>query len=137
MTISLELSKQLYEKGLKIGTEKWWVKSSEPEWLPIGEFGLCDKEHTDIKNWHCYPAPSTDELLTVMPAYINGQQAELKISKDSCGNYWCQYLLDEGNDVVGFSDKSLPEALGLMVKWLLENGYRYDSPNKLLVKGEI
>jgi hypothetical protein len=59
MTCSLKLSKKLWDKGLRIETEKWWVCRT-PNKFEIE----IQKPFVIYAN---YPAPSTDELLAVMP----------------------------------------------------------------------
>ncbi len=131
-TTSLQLSKQLYEKGLKIETEKWWnFDCKKPLHLDneVFEGKLLYHDNPDKAGYSYIPAPSTDELLAVMPVYID--EHYLTIRKD-VENY---YNVHYGSKIL-VTRVEISEALGLMVKWLLENGWKYDETNKLLVKGE-
>jgi len=128
---SLPLSKQLYEKGLKIETEKWWVKYYD-KWQIIKNF-----ENDFYRDWEYYPAPSTDELLAVMPKATNQDDWELEICTEF-EELWCiQYINVHTNTVeIETQDKEIAEALGKMCLFLLSNGYVYDEQKKLLVRKE-
>ena len=117
-TTSLPLAKELLELGLKIETEKWWVS--------------CDEfsHNWNISNskvgWkESIPAPSTDELLEVLPCciYKDTDSFNLCISKNPLG-FWVKY--DSKYRTISIDNKSLPEALGLMCKYLLTNGYEFN-----------
>ena len=120
-TTSLPLAKELWELGLKIETEKWWVS--------------CDEFN---RNWNIsnskvgwkepIPAPQTDELLAVLPARMAGVGL-LKI-----------YKLEDEYDVTYASIYSqthsiLCEALGLMCKYLLTHEYEFNG-KEIMRKGE-
>lgn len=130
MTTLLSLSKELWEKGLRIDTEKWWNNLNS--WQVISK--VCNDDIVwrnegrgiDIEN---YPAPSTDELLAVMPSKKDNEY--LTIKKDT-NNYYIVFYTSKSL-VTG---QGLPETLGKMCLWLLSNGWRYDEESKCLVKKE-
>lgn len=121
------LSKELYDLGLRIETEKWWGNDVYSE-----EFRLYLKKELD-NAYHpdIYPAPSSDELLAVLPDFytvIRDREIWKGIRVNdihgNCSNY-----------VVHTREKTPAEALGLMAKWLLtEGGYHYDKEKKWLSK---
>ena len=135
-TVSLELAKELLELGLKIETEKWWI-IYDKEWDCV--YIESKEELADTNNYS--PAYSTDELLAVLPyeikeAIVYEQQMYywLKIEKEL--NHYIVLYLDENNDGLKFTDdKSLPEALGLMCKYLLQNGFEFNG-KEIVRKGE-
>mgnify|MGYP001596300158 FL=1 len=114
-TVSLELAKELLELGLKIETEKWWIiydRECECVYIKYHE------ELADVNNY--YPAYSTDELLAVLPETIPDPiyLHQLTIRKDIDGYFNVHY----GPKIL-CTRKGLPEALGLLCKYLLEQGY--------------
>lgn len=122
MTTSLSLSKELWEKGLKIETEKWWYLQQNSAEYRTGHWESLKKGDNDF-TVTSYPAPSTDELFAVMPTLI-------VIWKMEEGYYrCCVHNIDQFYD-----DKFLPEALGKMCLYLLENNYIYK--DERLVKNE-
>ena len=155
MTTSFELSKKLWDLGLKIETEKWWVKhrkDNDSAWQLMRKPDEKGNEIFDYANFEDISAPSTDELLAVMPDITIGRlykEPDYGEGKEwnSEGAHWTggfkiknwnvnyrQHKIPYG---INFDDKLLPEALGLMIKWLLENGWRWDETTKLLVKGGL
>jgi hypothetical protein len=125
-TLSLETSKKLVELGMKLETEKWWIKTKWRDFrIVLGK---------RIKGViHIYPAPSSDELLEVMPDWSDANDMMGIIVFRDCGIYFVQlkrYLSDAYK--VDFNSESLSEALGKMCLWLLENGYHYDKEKGLI-----
>lgn len=130
MTTSLSLSQALHKAGLVMETEKWWYQQ-------VGGI-VCD---TDVRGeWiirytnerdkgfgRYIPAPSTDELLAVLPA---GIVVEIWRANGMPNNYHINY------PVYGkyFNDLSPAEALGQMCLWLLQNGWEYDKEKKCLTQ---
>ncbi len=144
----LTLSKRLWEKGLRLETEKWWfilrkqiINPTEEEIKKLGVFKIVGLEgmwfyydcfypelHSNLPtekeieemSGQIYPAYSTDELLAVMPRNISIKQYD---EKDSVR---FQVEFDEGymKQKTYRYDNSLPEALGLMCEWLMDNGYK-------------
>ena len=126
MTTSFELSKQLWDLGLKIGTEKCWQRDSLRDSWKIMIYKVRGEYHIE----YLLPAYSTDELLAVMPKEITIIHIGLLV-----GGFCISFETANWKDNLHLeSDKSLPEAIGLMCEWLLDNGYHYDSEKKELVK---
>jgi len=135
MTCSLELSKQLYGLGLRIETEKWWIPdiiNDEISWR-VDKYHSSCVEYFRTSRYIKIPAPSTDELLAVMPYKINNQHY-LVIGKAFKG-FIVRYFNYEKLQMYKTNADTLSEALGKMCLWLLENGWRWDDTSKLLVKG--
>jgi hypothetical protein len=138
-TTSLELSKRLWDLGLKLDTEKWWFKTIDKGWGVYNRLGWALFEEAEK-----YPAPSTDELLEVMPEEIEyqGHTCRLSIGKNDkwyavwydstdmleINSAWTRLTANEENE------ESLCEALGKMVLYLLENAYHYDKEKGGLVR---
>lgn len=120
MTTSLELSKKLAEAGLKIETEKsWCIPCSKKEPYLVDRIqGGEDPEPPCGCRY--YPTHSTDELLAVMPDRIEIERYNFNFYV-----YISEFRHRE-------KDTELSEALGLMVKWLLENSYHYNPATKMI-----
>ncbi len=135
MNTSLELSKRLYEKGLRIETKKWWIPDivcNEVNWR-VDRYNSNCVEYFEDSRYIKYPAPSTDELLAVMPVVINNRFLTIKKTLDK--NYIVEYpnnYLDERT--IRTIDIILSDALGLMCEYLLSNGYHYDQEKKGMVR---
>jgi hypothetical protein len=138
MTTSLELSKQLYEKGLKIETEKLYAFNKN-ENIIIRRYG----EPTNIlEKLSCpisfSPVYSTDELLAVMPpiVLVKGYIFSLKLIKEET-QYCAIYETDKKDNCLNCAftyGESPTEALGKICLWLLDNGYHYDEEKRLLIR---
>lgn len=99
-TISFELSKHLWEKGLRIETFWGWFYN------PILEEWKClPNDHKADRSAGWFPAPDTEELWGVLIDYYHLQKL-----------LWVMFEML-------IKEPSLPEALGLMVEWLLDEGY--------------
>ena len=144
-TVSLALAKELWELGLKIETEKWWI-IYDKKWECV--YIKNQEELADVNNY--YPAYSTDELLACLaPCYkvkYGNYDKEvyiyLQIDKhpDIRKGYRCAYYPEFNDEAkpffnLNFMDKSLPETLGLMCKHLLINGYIFNG-KEIVRKGE-
>ena len=128
-TVSLPLSKELWELELKIETEKWWI-IYDREWECV--YIKYHEELADVNNY--YPAYSTDELLVVLPYKIN--KIDYLVIRKAFTGYYVQYWDYESKEMIGkMNNKSLPEALGLMCKYLLTNGYEFNG-KEIVRKGE-
>ena len=114
-TTSLELSKKLAKY---VKETEWWVV----RYNNIQTFRKAMKKH--IKGeYEKFPASTTEELLELLPheIYKNNSSYSLFITKDYNGNYEVFYEDCMFDDVLeSFTDKSLPEALGLMLLHLKE-----------------
>ena len=125
----LQLSQELWKLGLRITTEKRWVE------YKTQEFSLYDR-NTFPARWSGreYPAYSTEELLEVLPAKLikNNRDYWFHITFVGMREYSVYYgdILKK-KIMLNFEDKSLSDALGLMCKYLLENGYTYNPENGL------
>ncbi len=125
MTTSLELSKQLYEKGFRIDTERTYCdisgqwREEKPHFI-LYESDIAKARQQNKSKELQYPAPSTDELLAVMPRTIS-----LQNNKDE----WAVYFINKRHKE---ANKSIPEALGIMCLWLLENGCHYNPETKMI-----
>jgi hypothetical protein len=137
MTTGLELSKKLWDKGLKLETEIWWVKREE-KWILVTNF---DKRFFADKK--ACSAPSTDELLAVMPDKISKDSEDYYFIIAKQGRGWTpqytnfKYSNDCNDDTFiklcwGF-EQSLPDALAKMCLWLFDNDYVYDQEKKMLL----
>ncbi len=125
-TTSLELSKWLYEHGVVLETEKYWWEDYHKNWS-------VHIKSTNATTKDLIPAPSTDELLAVMPYKIN--KIDYLIVRKTYEGWYVQYWDYEREEMpIKIRDDSLPEALGLMVKYLIEEGYVYDKEERWLVK---
>lgn len=117
MITSLELSKRLYEKGLRIETENWWIEQTNGWRICSYPPALSSLTRT----WNGYPAPSTDELWGVLPdtfsishvvyyLHITKFVGDREILAVVRYRTWSEDILIE-------KDNSSPsEALGLMVE---------------------
>ena len=137
-TISLELAKRLYNKGLRIETEKCWQRDSLRDSWKIIIYKVRGEYHIE----YLLPAYSTDELLAVMPSFEYSSLLWIR-KEDRFGRTFYQVEYREPKDTLlkneirhGEYEFSLSETLGKMCLWLLEHGWRWDNTNKLLVKGE-
>ena len=135
---SQKLSERLWKKGLRIETEKWWRNS----WRAI-EYGhrnqpddgtywrIVSNGWIPVNKSVCFPAYSTDELLAVMPVAI---RVETYSAVDGNG-YEISFPFENAEESRhAFCSVILPEALGLMCEWLLDNGWKFDPEKKILVK---
>ncbi len=133
-TTSLKLSKWLYEHGVKANTKYRWsqwywgvLTFGKPAELFKGEYRVietsCFIDDTE------YPAFSCEELLEMLPKYIP-KYGFMEIWMPS--NEW---RIEYKSDVkILTSHKNIPEALGLMVKYLIEQGYVYDKEKRWLIR---
>ena len=120
MTTSFELSKKLWDLGLKIGTEKHWWKLSDGNWVEGIGIGLDDGIQS-------LPRYSTDELLAIL---FSTGISRIGLSANSAWDDSAAQIIPK------CFYGEISEALGLMCEWLLDNGWRWSNTNKLLVKGE-
>ena len=168
-TVSLELAKELWELGLKIETEKWWevyadlISKSWNGSLPFGGREYGEKKHRIIDyrssigehlnqrfgpyiwglEWvyEIAPAPSTDELLGVLPREVNrADKMYLHIERDAIyfvgyGGWEAEGKLSGWSSPWIFQENSLPEALGSMCKYLLQNEYKFNG-KEIVRKGD-
>ena len=140
MVISLSLSKQLYEAGLRIETEKVYCNLKKQWRENEDRFALYDNDTAKARKYNDkldeqYPAPSTDELLAVMPYKIN--TVDYLIIRKAFESWYVQYWDYESREMaVKIKDDLLPEALAKMCLWLLQNGYKYNEEQKCLIKEE-
>ena len=146
-TVSLELAKELWELGLKIETEKWWevyadlISKSWNGSLPFGGREYGEKKHRIIDyrssigerlnqrfgpyiwglEWvyEIAPAPSTDELLGVLPIKISLCAYYTKTEYRAVDN-------DKKRNINTQVNSNPAEALGSMCKCLLEGGYVFN-----------
>ena len=116
-TTSFEISRKLWEKGLKVETEKVWhdVATNGIFVLRRIKLRISEIEEQNKTAQKVYPAPDTVELWEVLPEKID--ISNLRIDKYETGIYVAYDKLNI------FLTDSLPEALGLMALWLIENGY--------------
>lgn len=163
MTLSKDLAERLWKKGLRLETEKWWTNATyiehigweastrKIEYVDDGKSGkrpvlVKDKQITEfhIENIcpvECrygkaeedviyYPTPNSDELLGVMPQFYGcfHNRADEWVATP--------WHLDPDKHPDPIHNKSLPEALGLMAEWLLDNGYQYNEVKKCLERKE-
>jgi hypothetical protein len=141
MTTSLDLSKKLLEKGLILNAERWWVIYDTKWFIANKNDGI-----TDTNNQ--VPALSAGELLAILPPSFldeSGNEGKLvyiylQIDKhpDVNKGYRCKYYPKYNPEAqpfynLDFMDVSLPEALGKMCLWLLDNGYYYNPKAKTIV----
>ena len=114
---TLSLSQELWKLGLRINTEKRWIE------YKTQQFSLYDR-NTSPARWSGqeYPAYSTDDLLEILPNYID---PNLWLTIRKLYRTWeVGYMFSESwlNQI---ENVSLPEALAKMTIWLLENGYEF------------
>jgi hypothetical protein len=132
MVTSLELSKKLWEKGLRFKSEKYHCQSPDGEWivLPIPDLPNAGNYWENVSAISAY---STDELLTVMPymIYEDSDNFNLLIRK-SPKDYVIRY--DSKYRAINRDNKILVEGLGELCLWLLDNGYKFDTAKKMIVK---
>lgn len=132
MTTSKELSEKLYEAGLRIETEKWHIciqdvtNGVQDTWIVSPNYSSNPGWQKQYRN-PVIPAYSTDELLAVMPFAIKepliSVREQLVITK-IIDVYFVFYNPLMGEEIrAKYKDSSLPEALGKMCLWLLENGH--------------
>ena len=136
---SLPLSKELWEKGLKLETEKLHFVHKQFDCADYKDcLGITDSKNLLMypkEYWDVFPTPSTDELLEVLP----------KRYESVLG--WCnlEIICEEKGFIVGYypdekaecmplfkTDMVLCETLGKMCLWLLENGYHYNPEKRRL-----
>ena len=136
-TTDLELSKELYKLGLRIETEYYW------EDFKLVRRGLDNSGRVGYTQFSV-PAYSTDELLAVLPKQIESfGYFDLIISYPGLKRVEVSYIkygLNDDNKLYQIEKMyyinrdNLPQALGLMAKWLLQNVYHYDKERKVLWK---
>lgn len=140
MTTSFELSKALYEKGLKIETEKFYCdisrqwREEEPHFELYQDSVAKSRQYNSKDQELQYPAPSTDELLAVMPYKIN--KIDYLAIRKAYEGYYIQYW-DYESEAIKIKEDSLPGALGLMCLWLLKNGYCYNPETKMIERIKV
>ena len=135
MTLSLELSKTLWERGVKLETEKWWVDFHQG-------YGEDHREYNKKLIWELrykdssiyfpnrIPAPSTDELVEILPREISIMQLpEGDSFRWDVGYNAYQMKLQKFEYA---KNGELPEALAKMVIYLLDNGYHFNPEKKRL-----
>lgn len=79
-----------------------------------------------------YPAPSTDELLEILPEDLSADGSFLTICKLDGGR---GYSVDYGKDSPEFLNKDLSESLAQMILYLTEHGYELKE-GKLIKENE-
>ncbi|MFA5154187.1 MAG: hypothetical protein WC554_16675 [Clostridia bacterium] len=118
-------------------TTFYWCRFQEPTYTSWDVRGNKFKDDYRCSERHLeyLPAPSSEELLEVMPDWSDANDMMGIIVFRDCGIYFVQlkrYLSDAYK--VDFNSESLSEALGKMCLWLLENGYHYDKEKGGLVR---
>jgi hypothetical protein len=113
---SYELSKRLHDKGFKGKYEKVWTKHSD--WTRSQHHFLCDVMQ-NVTDKEVFPAYTFTELWGAMPEYIVDDMCKLYLeaTKDA-GVTYIEYVYGDG-----FNHESPAEAAGMMVEWLIDNGY--------------
>ena len=124
-TVSLGLAKELWELGLKIETEKCYydvLLQDKKRKLFLCSGNKLEECPNDFISFKAYHAPSTDELLAVLPYKIN--KIDYLIIRKAFVGYYVQYWDYESKEMfIKIKDEILPEALGSMCKYLLEQGH--------------
>ncbi len=129
---SLKLSKKLKEAGVEQISEFEWVKHSlnkKPVLFtkPVGDEIIAVLSG---KVEYRYSAFLTDELLEKLPPIFYGQGV-LNINRVNAGDEWeiayyDFYRRKSSEDFPNILNKSLPEAAGEMLLWVIENGYAHN-----------
>ena len=107
---SLELSKELYEKGIVTDSEWWWV-------LESGDWVLYHKNSLIGTHNEHYPAYIAEELSEILLrretsiAYVDGKYEIYYESSKGIDYDHCLY------------DTKLSDALAKMILWLKKEGY--------------
>lgn len=123
--VSKNLSKRLWELGLRNRADKFWIINNHDGKSRISSEGLLIEPSMFAKQ---YPAYSTDELLEVLPDYIYDAGYMLTIVKTDVNRYWVNYPNHAGEVLCGlpeFVDKNLAEALGKLCEYLLTHGFTF------------
>lgn len=123
--VSLETAKKLVEAGIVIESVFSWfyfdeiVGTKGIQKLPV-QWLIKDWTRKNEEEGKCYPAPTAEEIVVVMPESLNikGWDKPLKMER-SDGKYHCFY------DIYGevLHNDKLCEALAQMLPWLKQEGY--------------
>jgi hypothetical protein len=123
-----KLAKILEKLGIKLETERVWVKQNEPSiHNPKPEWELVYANGLLLLNERIYeviPAPDSDELLEIMPANLSwgGLKYSLHIGKRE-RDYFIYYDDDTCSESLDFViEESLVQALFEMLIWFAEKG---------------
>ncbi len=129
---SLTLSKQLYEAGLRIETEKWWIPEIFSDETPIvSDILRVDSTEKKKRKWQLENineglsngygvfAPSTNELLEIL---FSTDISRIGLSINSAWDDSAVQIIPK------CFYGEIPEALGKMALYLLtEGGYKFNS----------
>lgn len=125
-TTSLELSRRLATK-VKIETEWYWNGEvlRHRDWFRSN--GIFE---WSVREGHTFPAYTTDELMEWLPVQIHhGVKTSnvvmtLRVLKGGADKYVGQYVGDglSITQPIYRRETSLPEALGLLAEYLVDNG---------------
>ncbi len=116
LVTSLKLSQQLKEAGFEVESNYGWVPQS------TGGYGLYPGNYP--KN--SYNAYLTDELLGALPKYIwiKGEgERNLSIYPSTSYEEWFIRYGEDKHGLKTIRYKSLPEAAGQMVLWLIKEAH--------------
>ncbi len=142
LVLSRELAEKLVELGVELNTWFWWWKSPDGQTYFPSDYEQQEYKDYDIR---ICPAPTTDELLAVMPRELkfekywdngNDRTYDLILHTDTnpfketiycCGYYDFSdedFFTEIGDQYVDTMDAKKPvDAVGKTLIWLIENGY--------------
>lgn len=122
---SLELSRKISEAlegiGVRVETYWWWCKHKKERYKIINLDYIVRYEPSYVSE---IPAYQTDDLMALLPQIINENYRF--ITTKSNGGYSVYYLMEDCNFNLcvpydnSIDDKSLPEALGKLLVYLIE-----------------
>lgn len=118
--VSLELARELDEKGIVVESCFTWYFDLNSEWV------VTDNGYDLHKNYQKFPAPQTDELLAVLPDYISDGDIYIFDMIKVCMSppyYICRYILDNilNEGMAKGEDRSPCNALAKLLIYLYDN----------------
>lgn len=106
------------------------VENPETQFLMNRGNLICYKDDED-KKWNIIPAPSVEELLAILPAYV--KDCVLVITKRSLD--FSMWEVSYPTIYMASDWKSLPEVLAKMIIYLIDElGYHYSQENNSICK---
>lgn len=103
-TVSLELSKQLYELGVRVESEFIWHKSAVDEKWMVSQISQLDDGWFDGKE-EIYVAPTSDELGELLPAIFHCGKT-LFDEKDNQYNCFVSFVPDNTMKLVKHNERA-------------------------------
>ncbi|MDD5354957.1 MAG: hypothetical protein PHY56_00210 [Candidatus Omnitrophica bacterium] len=130
--VDKDVAERLVKSGWKKETKWYWINGISETIILCSKETLdsCREDKQPIEDWDIFPAPLSDEIIKVLPSYINNGEHDslwLTIEKSESGYRVFYSAVEPSSNKATitkiFADKKLSHALANMWIWLKENKY--------------